>query len=138
MPSFHPEKTSVEFIEFVTERHLAVLTLVRDNGKPHSTPIGFTWDFEAKLARIITWSGSVKSRLLETSSLVGTICQVDGGRWITLEGSCSVTADPEVCAEAVTRYANRYSPPKDRGSERRVIIMAVERIVASKGLSLEI
>ena len=135
MPSFHPEETTPAFVEFVTERHLAVLTLVRPNGRPHATPVGFTWDPENGLARVITWSGSVKTRILETSSVAGSLCQVDGGRWVTLEGRCSVTAEPEACADGVARYAARYSPPKDRGSDRRVVIMAVEHILASGGLS---
>tara|TARA_B100001013_G_scaffold343090_1_gene270162 strand:- start:1118 stop:1552 length:435 start_codon:yes stop_codon:yes gene_type:complete len=136
MASFHPEEATPAFVEFVTERHLAVLTLVRPSGRPHSTPVGFTWDQATRLARVITWSGSMKSRLLEAGELAGTICQVDGGRWVTVEGPCSVTGEPVACADAVARYAARYTQPKDRGPERRVITMAVERILASGGLCL--
>ncbi len=135
MPSFRPDQAGPAFAEFTTERHLAVLTLVRPNGRPHATPVGFTWDQATGLARVITWSGSMKSRLLEAGELAGTICQLDGGRWVTLEGPCSVTGEPGACADAVARYAARYTQPKDRGSERRVITMVVERILASGGLS---
>jgi len=135
MPSFRPDQAGSAFLEFITERHLAVLTLVRPNGRPHSTPVGFTWDQATGLARVITWSGSMKSQLLEAGELDGTICQVDGGRWATLEGSCSVTGEQGACADAVARYADRYRQPKDRGPERRVITMVVERILASGGLS---
>ena len=90
MSSFFPEEATPAFIEFVTERHLAVLTLVRPNGRPHATPVGFTWDPENGLARVITWSGSAKSRILETGSVAGSLCQVDGGRWAALEGQCLV------------------------------------------------
>ena len=51
--------------EFVRERHLASLTLVRGDGRPHVTPVGFTWDPDTGLARVITWNGSVKAKLLE-------------------------------------------------------------------------
>lgn len=135
MPSFRPDQAGPAFAGFITERHLAVLTLVRPNGRPHTTPVGFTWDQATGLARVITWSGSVKSRLLEAGELAGTICQVDGGRWVTLEGPCAVTGEPGACADAVARYASRYTQPKDRGPERRVITMVVERILASGGLS---
>lgn len=131
MSSFCPDQAGPAFVEFTTERHLAVLTLVRPNGRPHATPVGFTWDQATGLARVITWSGSMKSRLLEAGELAGTICQVDGGRWVTLEGSCTVTGDRGTCADAVARYAIRYKQPKDRGLERRVITMVVERILAS-------
>ncbi len=115
---------------FVAERHLASLTLVRPGGRPHVTPVGFTWDPETGLARVITWSGSVKARLLEANgSLPAALCQVDGGRWCTLDGSAVVTADPERCREGVRRYAARYSQPQDRGEDRRVIEIAVERVL---------
>ena len=90
---------------------------------------------EEKIARIITWSGSLKARLLEKENLIGTISQVDGGRWVTFEGTCSVTNDPQICADAVSRYAVRYSPPKDRGSDRRTISMVVSKILLSTGLA---
>lgn len=135
MAAFSASEVNSALTEFLTERHLAILTLVRPDGRPHSTPIGFMWDEEAEVVKIITWSGSLKTRLLEKGNLVGSIAQVDGGRWVTFEGSCSVSADPEVCEDAVERYARRYSPPKDRGADRRVITMTVSRILASNSLS---
>jgi len=86
-------------------------------------------------ARIITWSGSVKARLLEAGQLRGSICQVDGGRWLTIEGVARVTSDPDVCAGAVAAYAARYRPPKDRGDERRVVVIEATRLLASASLS---
>ncbi|MEM7285057.1 MAG: pyridoxamine 5'-phosphate oxidase family protein [Actinomycetota bacterium] len=117
--------------EFVRERHLASLTLVRADGRPHVTPVGFTWDDESGLARVITWDGSVKARLLVAApdGLRAAVCQVDGGRWATMEGLAVVTADPDRCAEGVRRYAERYSEPKDRGADRRVIEIAVDRLL---------
>ena len=135
MAAFSASEVNSALTEFLTERHLAILTLVRPDGRPHSTPIGFMWDEESEVVKIITWSGSLKTRLLEKGNLVGSIAQVDGGRWVTFEGSCSVSANPEVCKDAVERYARRYSPPKDRGADRRVITMTVSRILASNSLS---
>ena len=82
----------------MAERHLAALTLVRSNGHPHTTPVGFTWDRDTGSARIITWSGSVKARLLEKGHLRASVCQVDGGRWLTIEGVARVTSDLGTCA----------------------------------------
>jgi general stress protein 26 len=135
MAAISPNQTTEAMNDFMTERHLAILTLVRADGRPHSTPVGFMWDDEEKIARIITWSGSLKARLLEKENLIGTISQVDGGRWVTFEGTCSVTNDTEICTDAVSRYAVRYSPPKDRGSDRRTITMVVSKILLSAGLA---
>ena len=76
---------SEEVIDFVTERHLASLTIVTPRGRPHVTPVGFTWDNEKNLVRVITWAGSTKVKILQRSQtpLRAAICQVDGGRWIT-------------------------------------------------------
>ena len=120
-----------EMTQFVTERHLASLTIVTPKGRPHVTPVGFTWDEEQQLVRVITWAGSTKAKILDKAgnSLRAAVSQVDGGRWVTLEGSAVVTADEEKCREGTRRYAQRYSEPKDRGDDRRVIEVAIERVM---------
>ena len=122
---------TTEMKQFVTERHLASLTLVTPEGRPHVTPVGFTWDEDQKLVRVITWAGSMKSKILTRAGtpLRAAVSQVDGGRWITLEGKAIVTDDMERCLEGTRRYAQRYSEPKDRGDDRRVIELSVERIM---------
>lgn len=115
---------------FMAERYLATLSIPRATGAPHVTPVGFTWDSEAGLARVITFAGAAKVRLLEAAgSAPVTLCQIDGGRWLALEGTAVVTADPQRCAEGLSRYARRYRPPSDRGADRRVIEVAVNRVV---------
>ena len=54
--------------------------------------------------------------------------QVDGPRWLTLEGPATVTDDPARVAEGVRRYAERYRPPKQR-PDRVVIELAVDRVL---------
>ena len=56
------------------------------------------------------------------------LCQVDGGRWLALEGEARVHSEKSRCAEGVRRYAERYRPPKDRGDDRRVIEISVQRV----------
>ena len=46
----------------LAERHLATLTTLRPDGTPHVVAVGFTWDGEAGLARVITWDASRKHR----------------------------------------------------------------------------
>ncbi len=125
-----PRHLTDEMNEFLRDRHLASLTIVRPDGTPHVTPVGFTWDPDTATARIITWSGAKKVRLLEAAGGGrAALCQVDGGRWVTLEGHATVTADPEQCAEAVARYGERYRPAKDRGADRRAIIIEVDSVL---------
>lgn len=129
-PMFDPRQLDEAAVGFLTERHLASLTLIRADGSPHVSPVGVTWDVDQQLARIITWDAAHKVRLLEASGGgPAAVCQVDGGRWLTIEGTATVTADPRRCADAVARYAKRYRQPADRGSQRRVIEIAVSRIM---------
>jgi PPOX class probable F420-dependent enzyme len=100
-------------LAFVTDRHLATLSTVRRDGSPHVVPVAFTWDAERGRARITTRSTSVKARRVERGGPDGgpipaALCQVDGRRWLTLEGTVTLSRDPADIAEAVARYAERY------------------------------
>ncbi|MCP3913315.1 MAG: hypothetical protein GY713_20495 [Actinomycetia bacterium] len=99
---------------FLEERHYASLTLVTPGGRPHVTPVGFGWDRAAGLVRTITFGGSHKAQLLSSAPLAAALCQVDGARWATIEGTASVTQDPDRVAAAVAAYTNRYQAPRHR------------------------
>lgn len=114
---------------FVAERHLATLTTLRPDGSPHVVAVGFTWDAEAGLARVITFAPSRKARnVLAAPGGRAAVSQVDGGRWLTLEGPAVVTDDPARVAEGVRRYAARYRDPKER-DDRVVIEIQVDRVL---------
>lgn len=117
-------------LEFLAERHLASLTTLRRDGTPHVVPVGFTYDAEARIARVITSGDSVKARNAGRSGAVAAICQVDGARWLTVSGPIRVDRDPAVIADAVARYAQRYKQP--RVNPRRVaLIIEVDRMLGS-------
>lgn len=123
----------------MTERHLATLTTLRADGSPHVVPVGFTWDPEAGVVRITTNDGSIKRKNAERLTADGTppraaVCQVDGGRWITLEGPITVSRDPEEIAEAVRRYARRYREPSENPS-RVVLVMTPDKVMSSGYMS---
>lgn len=116
-----------EALAFLTERHLATLTTLRRDGSPHVVAVGFTYDPEARLARVITWAASVKARNAARGGRAA-VSQVDGGRWLTLEGPVRLAQDPAAVAEGVRRYAERYRPPAER-TDRVVIEIAVDRVL---------
>lgn len=114
---------------FLQERHLATLTTLRPDGSPHVVAVGFTWDAEAGLARVITFAPSRKARnVLASPGSRAAVCQIDGGRWLTLEGTAECTDDPVRVAEAVRRYTERYRPPGQR-DDRVAIEITVDRIL---------
>jgi F420H(2)-dependent biliverdin reductase len=114
-------------IDFVTERHLATLTTLRPDGSPHVVPVGFSYDPAARMVRIITFAGSVKARNAARGGRAA-VSQVDGGRWLTLEGAVRLATDPDEVAAAVRGYAARYREPKQR-SDRVAVVIDVDRML---------
>lgn len=126
---FDLDDLSPDLLTFVTERHLATLTVLRAGGDPQVTPVGVTFEPEARLARVITWADSIKAKIVAADPGQSVaVCQVDGGRWLTIYGRATVTDEPDAVAEAVRRYAARYRQPKER-DDRVVIEIEVERLV---------
>ena len=117
-----------DVLTFLTERHLATLTNVRANGTPHVVPVGFTYEPETRLARVITSGESVKARLAGRTGAVGALCQVDHARWLTLSGRLHVERDPDWVADAERRYAERYRVPRENPL-RVVLVLEVDRIL---------
>ncbi|MFF0543968.1 PPOX class F420-dependent oxidoreductase [Nocardia thailandica] len=116
-------------LDFVTERHLASLTTLRADGTPHVVAVGFTWDPEAGLVRVITDGASVKARNARRGGYAA-VHQVDGPRWLTLEGPATVLDDPDSVAEAVRRYSERYRIPRENPT-RVVLAIRVGRVLSS-------
>ncbi|MGV9825635.1 TIGR03618 family F420-dependent PPOX class oxidoreductase [Gordonia sp. NPDC003429] len=119
-------------LQFLTERHLATLATTRADGTPHVVAVGFTYDPDNGLARVITTDGNQKVRNVERAGY-GAVTHVDGPRWITLEGPAVVRRDPDRVADAERRYAVRYREP--RPNPRRVVIeIGVARVLGSRTL----
>ncbi|MCU1603225.1 MAG: hypothetical protein JWO22_3934 [Frankiales bacterium] len=124
-----PAALSPAALQFLVERHLATLTTLRPDGSPHVVAVGFTWDDEAGLARVITDGGSRKAAHVAAGSRA-VVAQVDGPRWMSLEGPAVVSGAPDRVADAVGRYAARYRVPRDNPT-RVVIEIAVDRALGS-------
>ena len=128
MATLDPADLPPAALAFLRERVLATLTTVRADGTPHVTPVGFSYDPAARLARVITFAASVKARLVTGGAVAAALCQVDGGRWLTLEGTLVVTDDPERVAVAVAGYAARYRQPGER-PDRVALELSVIRVL---------
>jgi PPOX class probable F420-dependent enzyme len=119
-------------LAFLTERHLAMLTTLRADGSPHVVAVGFTFDPRTHVARVITTGGSQKA-VNASRGGVAVLSQVDGARWLSLEGSAAVNTEAEAVRDAELRYAQRYRSP--RANPRRVVIeVNIERVLGSSHL----
>lgn len=118
--------------EFWTERHLCTLTTLRPDGSPHVVAVGATLDAPAGIVRVITRRGSVKVRNVRATGRAA-ICQIDGARWSTAEGTAVIREEPESVEDAVRRYAKRYRQPQPN-PERVAIEVTITRILKSSRL----
>ena len=118
-------------LTFLTERHLATLTTLRADGSPHVTPVGVTVDTATATARVITSGTSVKARHVRGGSARVAVCQVDGRRWTTLEGTAVVRDDADAVRDAEARYARRYKQPRENPL-RVVLEISVDRILGNQ------
>ena len=117
-------------LDFFTERHLATLTTLRPDGTPHVVPVGVTYDAATRTARVITSGTSAKARHVRDGQGRVAVCQVDGRRWATLEGTAVLRDDAASVAEAVERYAARYRQPRENPA-RVVLEITVDRILGN-------
>ena len=127
--STDPADLSPAALDFVTARHLATLTTLRPDGSPHVVPVGFTWDPDALVVRVITSGPSRKARNAAAGGRA-VVCQVDGRHWLSFEGTARVLTDAEAVADAVRRYAARYRVPREN-PERVVVEIAVDRVLGN-------
>ena len=119
-----------DYLEFWREHHLCTLTTLRPDGTPHVVPVGVTYDPEAGIARVITNRHSRKAAHVRAAGENGAavaVCQVHRRRWATLEGRAVVRTEPELVADAVRRYAERYQRTPRPNPDRVLIEITVTR-----------
>jgi PPOX class probable F420-dependent enzyme len=125
--SFQSSDLSESQLEFIRENHLATLTTLRADGSPHVVPVGFTFDIENNIVRVITFAKSMKARHAAQGGRA-VVSQVDRGRWITFEGTVRLRTEADVVAKAVEAYAGRYRQPKVR-EDRVVVEITVDKVM---------
>ena len=125
--SIATDRLPPQALEFLAERHLATLTTLRTDGSPHVVPVGFTWDNDLLVARVITGRSSAKVRQARADGRA-VLCQVDRRRWLALEGAATVEEDEAAVRDAEHRYAVRYRQPRPNPT-RVVVVVRVTRVL---------
>lgn len=123
-----PAALPPEVLAFLDERHLATLTTLRPDGSPHVVAVAFTWDDAAGVARVITGRDSRKARNVAAGETRAVVAQVDGGRWLALEGPATLVTAAAGVLDGERRYAVRYQQPQ-ANAERAVIEITVDRVL---------
>lgn len=123
LDNLHPDT-----MPFLHEFHVGLLSTTRPDGSLHVVGVGFTYDPEARLAWSIGGRDSVKVRNIRAGSR-GAFSQVDGSRWLTLEGPARIVDDAEGIEEAHRRYRVRYPGHGTTDPARVGIVITVERLM---------
>lgn len=119
-----------EGLQFVADRHLAMLSTMARDGSIHLIAVGFT--LHDGVVRIIASDGTQKVRNIERDGRA-TVGQVDGRRWISFVGNAVIERDRDAITFAENLYAERYRAPQPN-PKRIVIRIDVDRVLASTGL----
>ena len=118
-------------LDFWRERHLCTVTTLRPDGSPHVVPMGVVLDVDEGVAWAITSRTSQKvANLRSGTDPRVAVCQVDGRRWSTIEGTAEVRDDAEAVAEAVSRYAERYRQPREN-PDRVALRIDITRVIGN-------
>ena len=125
-------RLTTEALAFLTERHLAMLTTLRDDNTPHVVAVGFTFDPKTHIARVITSGGSQKA----VNAPTGRHRRAEpGGR-----RAVAVAGGPGQRQRRNARGARRRAPlraalPHPQGEPDRVVIeVHIERVLGSSDL----
>lgn len=119
------DELTADDLAFLAERHLGTLTTMRADGTPHVVAIAFTYDEGA--VSIIS-SDSTQKVVNVDERRRAVVCQVDGRRWLALEGDAQVRRDAESVTEGERLFEQRYRPVRE--NPRRVVIrFAVDRVL---------
>ncbi len=116
--------------QFLLDRHLATLSTPLPDGSIHVVPVGFV--VVGDVATIITSRASQKVLNVRRAGRA-SVCQFEGARWMTVLGSARIAEDEASVDAAVALYAERYRQPRVN-PERVVIVIDIERVIASSGL----
>lgn len=123
----NPADLTDDELRFLAERHLATLTTMRADNSPHVVAIAFAYDPGSGLVRIISSDRTQKVRNIESKGLAA-VCQVDGARWLTMEGPARVVRDPDMVQLAIDAFEAKYRPAREN-PERVAIEIRVGRIL---------
>ena len=114
--------------QFWSRPLVAVLSLVREDGRLHATPVKAVYFFgeDGVRAAALVSRRSVKARLVRSTAARAALTEQDAQGWVSIEGPCGLSDDPLLLARAREAYEQRFSQPSTWGDA--VITIEAEHI----------
>ncbi len=103
---------------------VAVLSLVRGDGRLHATPVKAVYlsDEHGVRAAALVSRRSVKARIVGSGPVRAALTEQDPEGWVSVEGPCGLSDDPPLIARAREAYEQRFSRPSTWGD----VVITVE------------
>ncbi len=136
--------TNQEALAFLsTGRRTGKVAVVREDGRPHVTPIWFVLDGEQLVFN--TWHESVKARCLQRDPRIALCVDQEQPPYafVMVEGSVEITTQPDELLRFATRIAARYMGEeqaeeygkRNSGEGELMIRVTPQKIIARKGIA---
>jgi hypothetical protein len=115
-------------LDFLAQRHLATLTTLRPDGTPHVVAVGFTWDDDAGLVRVITTARRARWRTSGRARRGRSWRRWTAAGGSSLEGRADGQRRPGAGGRGRAPVRPRYRQPSE--NPRRVVLeIAVDRVL---------
>lgn len=121
-------------LDFVAGQHWGVLAVVKSDGRPHLSNVGYAYDADAKLFRISITDTRAKTRYLRTDPRVTLhVASKDFWTWVAVEGTADLTpvaADPhDATVDELITYYRAINGEHENWDEYRAAMVADRRLV---------
>jgi PPOX class probable F420-dependent enzyme len=121
-------------LEFVAANTWGVLAVIRQNGRPHLSNVGYAYDAERRLFRVSVTADRVKTRILAADPRVTLhVASKDFWTWVAVEGTAELTpvsADPrDATVDELVEYYRGVNGEHPDWDEYRAAMVADRRLV---------
>ena len=121
-------------LDFVAGQHWGVLAVVKPDGRPHLSNVGYAYDADDRLFRISVTDSRAKTRYLRADPRVTLhVAAKDFWTWVAVEGTAELTpvaADPHhATVEELITYYRAINGEHEKWDEYRAAMVADRRLV---------
>jgi PPOX class probable F420-dependent enzyme len=121
-------------LAFVADHSWGVLAVIKSNGRPHLSNVGYAYDRDRRLFRVSVTADRVKTRLLAADPRVTLhVASKDFWTWAAVEGTADLTpvaADPhDATVDELVEYYRGVSGEHENWDEYRAAMVADRRLV---------
>ena len=126
--------TEPRMLEFVAGQNWGVLAVVKPDGRPHLSNVGYAYDPGQQLFRISVTDSRAKTRYLRADPRVTLqVTSKDFWTWVAVEGTADLTptaADPhDATVEELITYYRAINGEHEDWDEYRAAMVADRRLV---------